>query len=213
MTDKELFKKAEKIFKLNENIVEKCYKNGQFNKILNENIGSSARTSKQVGNPDFKKSGGGLLGGLARGIGGAVKAPFKLAAAGGRGYRQAQSEKAQMQREREKTKQERLKTKKLKQELKRKPQKPATSDYVNTTTLAKPIPTAKPTVTNVKFKVGDEVFVKTKKNPKAVGTVSAIIDKPGFIQIKVNGGVTYAFDKRNVSLKRGVNKESYKRQS
>ena len=37
MTDKELFKKDEKIFKLNENIVEKCYKNGQFNKILNEN--------------------------------------------------------------------------------------------------------------------------------------------------------------------------------
>ena len=140
MTDKELFKKAEKIFNLNENIVEKCYKNGQFNKILNENIGSSARTSKQIGNPDFKKSGGSLLGGLARGIGGAVKAPFKLAAAGGRGYRQAQSEKARMQREREKTKQERLKTKKLKQELKLKPQKPATSDYVNPSTLSKPTP-------------------------------------------------------------------------
>jgi len=212
MTDKELFKKAEKIFNLNENIVEKCYKNGQFNKILNENIGSSARTSKQVGNPDFKKSGGSLLGGLARGIGGAVKAPFKLAAAGGRGYRQAQSEKARMQREREKTKQERLKTKKLKQELKLKPQKPATSDYVNTSTLSKPTPTAKPTVTNVKYKVGDDVFVKTKKKPKAVGKVSAIIDKPGFIQVKING-VPYRYDKRNVSLKRGINKESYKRRS
>jgi hypothetical protein len=226
MTDKELFKKAEKIFNLNENIVEKCYKNGQFNKILNENIGSSARTSKQVGDPDFKKSGG-LLGGLARGVGNVVKAPFKLAkgigdiaAAGGKGYRNAQTEKARMQREREKTKQERLKTKKLKQELRRKPQKPATSDYVNPSALSKPAPTSKPTppakpapVSNVKFKVGDEVFVKTKKNPKAVGTVSAIIDKPGFIQIKVNGGAAYAFDKRNVSLKRGVNKESYKRQS
>ena len=116
-----------------------------------------------------------------------------------------------MQREREKTKQERLKTKKLKQELKLKPQKPATSDYVNTSTLSKPTPTAKPTVTNVKYKVGDDVFVKTKKNPKAVGKVSAIIDKPGFIQVKVNGGAAYAFDKRNVSLKRGINKESYKR--
>ena len=63
------------------------------------------------------------------------------------------------------------------------------------------------------FKVGDEVFIKTTKNPKALGVVSAILDKPGFVQVKVNGGAAYAFDKRNVTLKRGINKESYKRRS
>ena len=57
------------------------------------------------------------------------------------------------------------------------------------------------------------MFVKTTKNPKALGVVSAIIDKPGFVQVKVNGGAPYAFDKRNVSLKRGINKENYKRRS
>ena len=60
----------------------------------------------------------------------------------------------------------------------------------------------------VKFKVGDEVFVNTKKNPKAEGIVTALLDKPGFIQVKV-GNAPYAFDKRNVSLKRGINKESF----
>ena len=122
MTDNELFKKAEKIFKLNENIVEKCYKNGQFNKILNEN--SPSRYSKPVGRGS--RSGGSILGSIAR------------AAAGGKGYRGAQTEKARMQREREKTKQEKLKTKKLKQELKRKPQKPATSDYVKSSAILTP---------------------------------------------------------------------------
>lgn len=60
----------------------------------------------------------------------------------------------------------------------------------------------------VNFKVGDEVFVRTKKNPKAPGTVTKLLDKPGFVQVKV-GNAPYAFDKRNVTLKRGINKESF----
>jgi hypothetical protein len=145
MTDKELFKKAEKIFNLNENIVEKCYKNGQFNKILNENIGSSVRTSKQVGSGRGGRRGGGLLGGLgsiARGIGNVAASPFKLAGAVGKGYRQAQSEKARMQRAkaeanraREIAKQEKIKTKIAKRGLK---QKPAANNYVNSSTLLTP---------------------------------------------------------------------------
>ncbi len=58
------------------------------------------------------------------------------------------------------------------------------------------------------FKVGDEVFVRTKKNPKASGIVTKLLDKPGFVQVKV-GNAPYAFDKRNVTLKRGINKESF----
>ena len=186
MTDKELFKKDEKIFKLNENIVEKCYKNGQFNKILNEN--SPSRYSKPVGRGS--RSGGSILGSIARGVGNVVKAPFKLAkgigdiaAAGGKGYRGAQTEKARMQREREKTKQERLKTKKLKQELKRKPQKPATSDYVNSSAI---LPSSAPKTTSNNnlskrdnilnnIKSGDTIALTLAKDQDNVARIVKII--------------------------------------
>lgn len=214
MTDKELFKKAEKIFNLNENIVEKCYKNGQFNKILNENIGSSARTSKQVGSGRGGRRGGGLLGGLgsiARGIGNVAASPFKLAGAVGKGYRQAQSEKARLQREREKTKQERLKTKKLKQELKRKPQKPATSDYVNTSTLAKPTPTSKTISKNNlskrdnilnNVKAGDTIALTLAKDQDNVARIVKIIsvsdDKITVNDTRKKSSSNYTINKGNI---------------
>jgi hypothetical protein len=214
MTDKELFKKAEKIFNLNENIVEKCYKNGQFNKILNENIGSSARASKQVGNPDFKKSGGSLLGGLARGIGSAVKAPFKLAAAGGRGYRQAQSEKARMQRAkaeanraREIAKQEKIKTKIAKRGLK---QKPAANNYVNSSTLLTPSTSKTISKNNLSkrdnilnnVKAGDTIALTLAKDQDNVARIVKIIsvsdDKITVNDTRKKSSSNYTINKGNI---------------
>jgi hypothetical protein len=61
------------------------------------------------------------------------------------------------------------------------------------------------------LKVGDTVLVKTKKNPNAEGKVTALFpDNPGHeVQVKIGKNVPYAFDKRNISLRRGINKESF----
>jgi hypothetical protein len=318
MTDKELFKKTEEVFNLNKNAVNECYKNGQFAKIINEELGSRNRRSNQVGGRGGRGGrGGGLFGSIARGIGNVVASPFKLAGAAGKGYRDARAEVAELNTIRQKAKQAKLDTKiknqaykqsknatkyggrnseedlkqkqnkgnqtnlqdiektnqagqttaqarqttaqsklktnaqrdankqtnlqagqttaqsKLKtnaqrdankqtnlQDIEKTNQAGQTTAQAGQTTAQAELKTNaqrdanKPTpAPAVIFKVGDEVFIKTTKNPKALGVVSAILDKPGFVQVKVNGGAAYAFDKRNVTLKRGINKESYKRRS
>jgi len=202
MTDKELFEKTQKHFNLTKkSIVVEVFNKGIFNKILNEIRGPKAPTL-----PAAPAASGGFLSRIAAAI------------PGTRGHRMRSAE-ARNQEAKAKSAEVGAR---FDQQQQMKGIQPPSTIVTSTSgrSTAKPTPTSKPTppakpapVSNVKFKVGDEVFVKTKKNPKAVGTVSAIIDKPGFIQIKVNGGAAYAFDKRNVSLKRGVNKESYKRQS
>jgi len=216
MTDKELFEKTEKQFNLKKNSkVQKVFEEGSFIKVLNEVKGPKA--------PE--------LGGAAQAAGGFLN---RVAAAipGTRGHRmrsaqartaEAEAKKAeiearsmqqkQMQGKSAQTRQYEDWCRKKETQMKLKPLGAKDQEmYDKHCTLSpKTSPAEPPKVKKqpeVKFKVGDEVFVRTKKNPKASGTVTKLLDKPGFIQVKV-GNAPYAFDKRNVTLKRGINKESF----
>lgn len=212
MTDKELFEKTEKQFNLKKNSkVEKVFEEGSFNKVLNEVKGPKS--------PDLSgaaKTSGGFLSRVAAAI------------PGTRGHRMRSAEARKLEAQ---AKQEEIKAradqqrqmfgnsqktrpyedwcKKREEEIKTSPLSDKDQKMYDKHCGLTPVEDkSQQTPPEDKFKVGDEVFVKTKNNPKAEGIVTALLDKPGFIQVKV-GNAPYAFDKRNVSLKRGINKESF----
>jgi hypothetical protein len=214
MTDKELFEKTEKQFNLKKNSkVEKVFEEGSFNKVLNE-----VRGPKSPNLGGAAQAAGGFLNRIAAAIPGTRSHRMRSAEAR---KQEAEAKKAEVEARAAQQRQifgNSQKTRPYEDWCKKREEKMKISPlsdkdqkmYDKHCGLTPPgdKPGEKPTPPGDKFKVGDEVFVKTKKNPKAEGIVTALLDKPGFIQVKV-GNAPYAFDKRNVSLRRGINKESF----
>jgi hypothetical protein len=236
MTDKELFEKTEKQFNLKKNSkVEKVFEEGSFNKVLNEvrgpkspNLGGAAQTAggflNRIAAAIPGTRGHRMRSAEAR----KQEAEAKKAEVEARAAQQRQifgnSQKTRPYEDWCKKREEKMKISPLSDRGQKmydkhcgltppgdkpgkKPTPPGDKPGKKPTPPGDK-PGEKPTPPEIKFKVGDEVFVKTKKNPKAEGIVTALLDKPGFIQVKV-GNAPYAFDKRNVSLRRGINKESF----
>jgi hypothetical protein len=225
MTDRELFEKTEKQFNLKKNSkVNKVFEEGSFNMVLNE-----IKTPKQADLSGAAQKAGGFLSRVAAAIPGTRGHRMRSAEARKQEAQAKQEEiKARADQQRQmfgnsqktrphedwcKKREEKMKISPLSDREQKMYDKHCGLTPPGDKPGEKPTPPGdkpgeKPTPPEDKFKVGDEVFVKTKKNPKAEGIVTALLDKPGFIQVKV-GNAPYAFDKRNVSLKRGINKESF----
>ena len=212
MTDKELFEKTEKALKLKEKtIVNTVYKKGKFNKIISE-----IRSSQSPG--DLTAAGSGFLSRVAAAIPGTrghrmrsaqartMEADAKKAEIEARSLQQKQ-----MQGKSTQTRQYEDWCRKKETQMKLRPLGAKDQEmYDKHCTLSAEISPVEPTKPGVNFKVGDTVLVKTKKNPNAEGKVTALFpDNPGHeVQVKIGKNAPYAFDKRNISLQRGINKES-----
>lgn len=214
MTDKELFKKINKEFNLKDDtILENTYNVGKYKKVISEIRGPQSPSLPSVG-------GGGFLNRVAAAI------------PGTRGHRmrsaEARKQEAQAKQEEIKarggqagltntsksgtyvSKQYDAWCKGKESQMKKKPLSVTDQKLFDKHCTLSPDTPGKPVAPKVVFKVGDDVLVKTKKNPKAIGKVTSTLDdKPGFVQVVIQGGPAYAFDKRNVTLKRGINKENF----
>ena len=218
MTDKELFKKINKEFNLKDNtLLENTYNVGNYKKVINEIRGPQTPSSPSV------SGGGGFLNRVAAAIPGTRGHRMRSAEAR---KQEAQARQEEVKARRDQGTQMKLpgddkpsnrkyetwcKSKEV--QMKNKPLSITDQKLFDTHCSIKPEKPEKPGMPSppkVAFKVGDEVFVKTTKNPKAEGKVtSALDDKPGFVQVVVKGAPPYAYDKRNVTLKRGINKENF----
>lgn len=185
MTDKELFEKTEKQFNLKRknNLVVKVFNEGKFKQTLSEKKTSSSSSTSPIGS-----NYGANTVSAAQAVGSGIGKFGNFLRGVIPGTNTNRRKKAETRKQEALAKQEELKA--MQMMYGGKQSKPG----------------KKPTPTEIKFKVGDEVFVKTKKNPKAKGIVTALLAKPGFIQVKIENAPPYAYDKRNVSLRRGTNK-------
>ena len=205
MTDKELFEKTEKVFNLDQEnkLIEKVYEKSKFKKILERNSSSTSPIRSNDGNDTVNSTRA-----VGRGVGATAGAAAKGLGKFGKflrgvipGTNTNRRKTAETRKQEAQSKAERLKNVQMQQKLmgfdnEKADKKPA----INT-----------PTKPEVNFKVGDTVLVKTKKNPNAEGKVTALFpDNPGHeIQVKIGKNAPYAFDERNISLRRGINKESF----
>ena len=222
MTDKELFEKTEKHFNLKiSDKINSIFEEGKFNKVLNE-----IKTSKEPDLPSVGKAAGGFLSRVAAAIPGTRGHRMRSAEARKLEAQAKQAEidaRAAQQRQITGNSQEKRPyedwCRKREEEMKKSPLSDKDQKMYDKHCSLTPPEDKKQqtppedkkqqTSSEVKFKVGDEVFVRTTKNPKAPGVVTALLDKPGFIQVKVVNAPPYAYDKRNVTFKRGINKESF----
>ena len=227
MTDKELFEKTKKTFNLKKDnkLIENVFNDGIFKKTINE-----IATPKAPGE-GAAQAAGGFLSRVAAAIPGTRGHRMRSAQAR---EMEANAKKAEIEARSEQQKQMQGKSTQTRQyedwcrkkETQMKIRPLAAKDqemYDKHCTLSaetspveptKPgvkTPPAETTKPEVNFKVGDTVFVKTKKNPNAEGKVTALFpDNPGReVQVKIGKNAPYAFDKRNISLRRGINKESF----
>ena len=218
MTDKELFKKINKEFNLKDDtILENTYNVGKYKKVINEIRGPQSPSLPSVG-------GGGFLNRVAAAIPGTrghrmrsaearrLEAQAKQEEIKARGSQAAQIKSTSSVNSPSSRKYENW-CKSKESQMNKKPLSVTDQKLFDKHCTLSPdtaVTPGKPITPKVVFKVGDDVLVKTKKNPKAIGKVTSTLDdKPGFVQVVIQGGPAYAFDKRNVTLKRGINKENF----
>ena len=225
MTDKELFKKINKEFNLKDDtILEDTYNEGKYKKIINEIRGPQSPSLPSV--PKVS-GGGGFLSRVAAAIPGTRGHRMRSAEARKQeaqakqeevNARSAQATQMKLPGDEKSTTSRKYETwcKGKESQMKKKPLSITDQKLFDTHCSIKPGTPETPekpgtsSPSKVVFKVGDEVIVKTTKNPKAEGKVTSILDnKPGFVQVVVKGAPPYAYDKRNVNLKRGINKENF----
>ena len=225
MTDKELFKKINKEFNLKDDtILENTYNGGKYKKIISEIRGPQSPSLPSV--PKVS-GGGGFLSRVAAAIPGTRGHRMRSAEARKQeaqakqeevNARSAQATQMKLPGDKKSTTSRKYETwcKGKESQMKKKPLSITDQKLFDTHCSIKPGTPETPekpgtsSPSKVVFKVGDEVIVKTTKNPKAEGKVTSILDnKPGFVQVVVKGAPPYAYDKRNVNLKRGINKENF----
>jgi hypothetical protein len=228
MTDKELFEKTEKTFKLKKDnkLIENVFKDGFFRKTINE-----IATPKAPDMSGTAQAAGGFLNRVAAAIPGTRghkmrSAQARTAAAEAKKAEiEARSmQQKQMQGKSTQTRQYEDWCRKKESQMKLKPLGARDQGmYDKHCTLSpetSPVEPTKPEVETssaettkpeVNFKINDTVLVKTKNNPNALGKVTNLLPtQKDKIQVTVKGAPPYAYNIQNVKkYDRVENEESF----